>query len=183
MLAFRATCLFGCNCLWDISLWCWCAWYTPFSTPCDDVMLILLGLCLPFGFLCFFAFLHVCLHVHARVLACLCYEASFLLSRTSSHPSLIHKTSSPFWEFCLMACVSSILQSNGTMGIRSKPTFVLLGQPLLFDNMFVCPHLALFVSVSLCMLSLSLCYLFACSLCLLHVHLWSKDAWSDGTTS
>ena len=34
--------------------------------------------------------------------------------------------------------MSSILQSNGTMDIQSKPTFFLLGHPLLLDNMFVC---------------------------------------------
>ena len=34
--------------------------------------------------------------------------------------------------------VLSILQSNGTMDTQSKPTFVLLGHPLLFDNVFVC---------------------------------------------
>ena len=35
-------------------------------------------------------------------------------------------------------CVLSIIQSNGTMDIWSKPTFVLLGHPLLFDNTFLC---------------------------------------------
>ena len=35
-------------------------------------------------------------------------------------------------------CVLSIVQSIGTMEIRSKPIFVFLGHPLLFDNMFVC---------------------------------------------
>ena len=73
-----------------------------------------------------------------------------------------------------MEHVSSILQSHGTIDTPSKPTFVLLGHPLLFDNMFVCSHLALFADVSLCMLSLPLCYLLclfaSCFLCLLHVH-------------
>ena len=41
-------------------------------------------------------------------------------------------------------CVSSILQSNGTLDIWSKPTFVLQGHPFLFDNLFVC----LFVRVT-----------------------------------
>ena len=66
-------------------------------------MLTLLALCHSFGFLCSFASLHACLHVHACV------------------------------------CVSSILQSHGTMDTWSKPTFVLLGHPILFDKMFVCP--------------------------------------------
>ena len=35
------------------------------SASCDVVMLSLLALCHPFAFLCFFAFLHACLHVYA----------------------------------------------------------------------------------------------------------------------
>ena len=87
----------------------------------------------------------------------------------------------------LYLLVSSILWSNGTMDTRSKPTFVLLGHPLLLDNMlvypficlayFVCPRLALYV---LCLLSLSLCSFLCLSTslfpCLLHVHTWSEDA-------
>ena len=38
---------------------------TRFSAPCDVYMLALLALCHPFGFLCFFASLHSCLHVYA----------------------------------------------------------------------------------------------------------------------
>ena len=109
--------LVGCDRLWDTSPWCWCTWYTPFSTPCDDVILALLALCNPFGFLCFFAFLHTFLHVHA-------------------------------WVY-----VSSILHSYGTINTRSKPTYVLLGHPLLFDNIFVFPHLAFFHSFSFSVLS------------------------------
>ena len=52
---------------WDTPPWCWCAWYTPFFTPCNVDMLALLALCHPFGFLRFFASLHACLHVHAWV--------------------------------------------------------------------------------------------------------------------
>ena len=36
----------------------------PFFALCD-VLLALLALYHSFGFLCFFAFLHACLHVHA----------------------------------------------------------------------------------------------------------------------
>ena len=66
---------------------------------------------------------------------------------------------------CMSLCllVPSILQSNGTVDIRSKPAFILLGHPRLPDNIlvcpftclacFVCPYLALFECV-LCMLSL-----------------------------
>ena len=50
-------------------------------------------------------------------------------------------------------CVSSVPQSHGTMDIWSKLTFVLLGQPPLLDNMFVCPRLAPFDSLSFSMLS------------------------------
>ena len=41
---------------------------------------------------------------------------------------------------CMSLCflLSSILESNGTMDTRSKPTFVLLGHPFLLDNMLVC---------------------------------------------
>ena len=38
---------------------------------------------------------------------------------------------------CMSLCVVRT-QSNGTMDTWSKPTFFLLGHPLLFDNMFVC---------------------------------------------
>ena len=58
-----------------------------------------------------------------------------------------------------------------------KPTFVFLGCPLLFDNMFVCPRSAPFDSLSFSMLSF---YLFPLSL---HVHAWSMDTWSKGATS
>ena len=104
--------------------------------------------------------------------------------RGSAHKSRVDK----------MRCLQ--LQSNGIVDARSKCTFVLLGYSTLFDNMFVslrvlntflCPRQALFSSVSLCMLSLPLCYLLClstgCFLCLLHVHTWSKDVWSNGMTS
>ena len=66
----------------------------------------------------------------------------------------------------LMACVSSILQSNGTMDTRSKPTFVLLRHPILFDNMLRCPFHML--SMLVCpRLALFVCMFFAYSRCLL----------------
>ena len=37
----------------------------PFSALCDVLMLAFLAFCHSFGFLCFFASLHACLHVHA----------------------------------------------------------------------------------------------------------------------
>ena len=130
----------------------------PFSALCD-VMLALLALCYPFVFLCFFAFLHS--HVHAWV------------------------------------CVSSLLQSYGTRDTWSKPTFVLLGHPLLFDNMlvcsficlacFVCPRLALFISVFLACFPFFPCFFLCLSASLLllslHVHAWNMDTWSKGAIS
>ena len=58
-------------------------------------------------------------------------------------------------------CVLSILQSNGTMDTRSKPTFVLLGHPLLFDNMLVCPFICLACFFPPVWLSLLVCSLHA----------------------
>ena len=56
------------------------------------------------------------------------------------------------------------------------------GLPICVLNIFVCPHLAFFASVSPCMLSLPHYYPLylstGYSLCFLHVHAWSK-----GTTS
>ena len=81
---------------------------------------------------------------------------------------------------CLRLCllVSSMLQSNGTMDAQSKPTFFLLGHPLLLNNIlvfpfirsicFVCPHLALYV---LCSLSLSLVSFVFAYTCMEHEHL------------
>ena len=94
-------------------------------------------------------------------------------------------------SLCLL--VPSILQSNGTMDTRSKPTFVLLGHPLLFDNMFVCPficlacfvcsHLAFFVSMFLacspCLLCFFLCLSASLFPYLLHVHVWSEGRTSQ----
>ena len=91
-----------------------------------------------------------------------------------------------------MAHVSSMLQSNGTMDTKSKPTFVLLGHPFLLVCLITClfaPLCAFFPCLHvLCVclvLSLFLCYLFCLSAgfvlfiyLLLHVHVWS-----EGTTS
>ena len=136
--------VFGATCL------CGCIHPTAHKTHLYDAgVLAFLALHHPFGFPCFFTFLHACLHVHAWV------------------------------------CVSSILQSHGTMDTRSKPTFVLLECPILFDNMFVCPHLASFPSLSLACLSfhLFICLSTGLFLLSLHVHAWSEDTWSKGATS
>jgi len=91
-------------------------------------------------------------------------------------------------SLCLL--VSSILQSNEGMDTRFKPTFVLLGRLLLFDNMlfslftclacFVC--LRLFLLVSVCFACFPYFpYFFLCLstglfLLSLHVQAWIIDA-------
>ena len=98
----------------------------------------------------------------------LCHPFGFLCFFASLHACLyVHP-----WVRVL-----SIFRSNGTMDTRSKPTFVLLGYPFLFDNMLVCPHLESFASLSFSTLSF---YLFLCLsvglfLLSLHVHAWSMD--------
>ena len=94
-------------------------------------------------------------------------------------------------------CVSSILQSNGTMDTRSKPTFVLLGHPFLFGNMLVClficlacfvfPRLVLFIFMFFTWSPYLLCFFFSCLLayflfCCMYMY-GEKDAWNEGTTS
>jgi len=83
---------------------------------------------------------------------------------------------------------------NAILGI---PTSVLLGPPVLFDNMlvcpfffltcFVCPRLAPFVSMFSACIPYLLCFFLCLSTSLfllsLHVHAWSMDAWSKGATS
>ena len=126
-------------------------------SPPSAMLLAMLALHHPFGFLCFLASLYACLHVHAWV------------------------------------CVSSILHSNGTMDTRSNPTFILLGHPLLFDNMLLCLFMcftclfALIWHLSYLVLARFSFHLFLClssSLFLLslHVHAWNGDAWSKGAT-
>ena len=67
-----------------------------------------------------------------------------------------------------MARVSSILQSNRTMDTKSKPTFVILGNPFLSDIMLVWPFVGLTCLFALAWLSLSMC-LFVCFLYLLAI--------------
>ena len=94
----------------------------------------------------------------------------------------------PIWLFfaslhaCLhvyaWVCVSSILQSNGTMDTQFKPTFVLLGHPLLFDNMFVCPCLSLPLIACLLACFPFTCF-FACLLACFFCHcMYTHGAWT-----
>ena len=97
-------------------------------------------------------------------LACFVHPFGFLYSFTSLSGCLyVHA-----W-----VCVSSILQSNGNMDTQSKPTFVLLGHPLMFDNIFICLFICytcLFASVwhlfqlVFCMLFLPFVSLLVCLL-------------------
>ena len=101
------------------------------------------------------------LHVMLLCLSCLlcATRLAFLCFFTSLHTCLhVHA-----W-----VCVSSILRSNGTMNTRFKPTFVLLGHPLLFDNMFVCPRLAL--PLIACLLACFPSCFFACLLACFFCH-------------
>ena len=79
-----------------------------------------------------------------------------------------------------MARVLFVLQTNEAVVTQSKPAFVLLGNPLLFDNMFVRPHLALFVSLLFCKPSFQLFLCLSIGLFPLTLHV---DAQSKGTTS
>ena len=129
LAVFGATCLrgcihpflwfVGCNHLWDMSPWCWCAWYTPFSTLCDVVILALLALCHSFGFLCFCASLHTCLHVHAWVCASFVLQSHWTMDTRSKptfvllrHPfCLTTCLFAPVWHLllaCILACFPSI---------------------------------------------------------------------------
>ena len=92
-----------------------------------------------------------------------------------------------------------MLQHNEVVDIQSKPTFVPHGHPLCVFSLLVC-LLCLLVSF-LSFVTFYACHIYlACLLCLstlfpsiafllvflslpLHVHIWSKDAWSLGLIS
>ena len=101
--------------------------------------------CLLMPLLAFFVSMHLC------TLAYMFMHESCLLVSSSLVPTiscgfiLVFDTRDPrsLQELCLMARMSSILQHNGTMDTRFKPTFVLLGHHLLFDNIFSCPFVCL----------------------------------------
>ena len=118
--------------------------------------------------------IHLSLPCNVDILAMLAlrHPFGFLCFLTSLHACLhVHA-----W-----VCVSSIQQSNGTMDTQSKPSLILLGHLLLFDNMlvcplhmlhmFICPSLASFASFSFGILSFYLFLFLSTSLFprLLHV--------------
>ena len=138
---------------WDASSWCRLLLVHPFPLRSVQFYACHSCLCHP---LAFYASLHACLHVHAWV---------------------------------LLACVSSILQHNEVMDIWSKPKFVPRGHYLLFAFLLVCLLVCLLAFLFIMLiyfmpLSYALCiFSFHCLstgfLSLpLHVHIWSKDAWS-----
>ena len=65
----------------------------------------------------------------------------------------------------LLSSVSSILQHNEAMDIRSKPTFVLCGHHILFDFLLVCLFACLLAFFLLCLPCLSC----LSALCLFHM--------------
>ena len=107
-------------------------------------MLALLALCHPFGFLCFFAFLHACLDVRAWVLV-----LAYVIKPNSYYPVLVHtrlwytRPQVPFRKFAWWHVCHLYSNSMELWDTRSKPTFVILWHPFLFDNMFVCPFVCL----------------------------------------
>ena len=116
------------------------------------------------------------------------YYFSTLCDVTLSLLALCH----PFGLLCFFAslhaclyvhawvCVLPILQSIRIMDTWSESTFVLLGHPLLFDNIFVCPHLALSLIVCLLAYFPSSCF-FTCLLsCYLCHCMYTLGAWALG---
>ena len=142
--------------------------------------------------------LFVCILTSLRTCSCMCLcvlvvSLSLVPTYDFVHTCLCTQNPKSFSELCLIPHVPSVLQSNGTIDTKSKPTFVLLGHPFLFVHLITClfpplcaffPFFALFLlfacyhvsfpfPVSFHLLISWLCFLF-----LLHVHTWSK-----GTTS
>jgi len=118
----------------------------------------------------------VCLmHILSPLCALLCLPCLLYATRLAFIASLHACLHVHAW-----VCVSSILQFHGTMNTWSKPTFILLGHPLLFDNMFVCPYLALLLIACLLACFPSTCFftcLLACFLC--HC-MYTLGAWTLG---
>ena len=109
--------LFGCNHLWDASPWCrfpLCISFLRSMRWC--ACLACLSPC--------WLYLFLCISMH--------YSCLLVSSSLVSLGTLLDGMR-----------VSSILQHNGTMDIRSKRTFVLLGHHLLFNNKFACPFMCL----------------------------------------
>ena len=125
--------------------------------------------------LAFFVCLHPCLLVHACVIS-----YGFVPIFCTQDPESLLGT------LFYGTHVSSVLQYDGTMDTKYKPTFFLLGHLFLLFCLITClftPFSAFFPCLALCVLSLFLCFLFCLYaglvfLLRLHVHTWSKDATS-----
>ena len=91
-------------------------------------------------FICLNLYILVYLFMNVSLYVCLCLQAQVLpIISCGFTPIFVHEILSPFQELHLMAQVSSIFQYNGTTDNKSKSTVVLLGHPLLFDNMLSHP--------------------------------------------
>ena len=140
------------------------------STP---FMLALLGLdhLVWLSLFCLHLCIFIYLFMYVSSCACLCHQAQFLpITSCQFTPIFVRQILSPFQELCSMAQISSVLQYNGTMDIKSKPTFVLLGHPLLLVCLITCLFAPLstffpcLLVLCVCLvLSLFLCYLFGLS--------------------
>ena len=162
MLVWLLPSLLGLVWMWPFMRYnpsCWCAWYAPFSAPCDVDMLALLALHHPFGFLHFFA--------------------SFTHLPTCSCMSLCFVHTPIQWNH------GRSIQTN-ICPPRTPPLFNnMLRSPLCVFHMLVCPYLASLLSLSLACFYFHLFLFLSAGLSLLslHVHTWGKDVWSKGETS
>ena len=117
-----------------------------FILECDDNMLCLLcAYCLA----CFTPPCVISMHwLYPCMLVCLAYACFCLRVHTHLYP---RNPETYFQKLCLLAHLSSIIQFNGSMDAKSKPTFV------------PCEYI---VSLIICFLTCSLCLvcliLFAC---------------------
>ena len=132
-----------------------CLIYTS-SAPCDVDMLALHH---PFGFLCFFASLHPCLHLHTWVYVSSIFQSNEIMD-TQSKPT--------FFLLGHLLLFDNILRS-----------------PLYVFHMLVFPYLASFLSLSLSCFSFYLFLFFFANLFLfsLHGQTWSEDTSSKGAIS
>ena len=125
-------------------------------------MLVLCHLAWLSLFVCIFCILVICSCMCLCVLVYVIKLSSYLQSHVGSHPSLYMRSWVPFGNFSWWH-VSSVLQYNRTTNTKSKPTFFLLRHPFfvfLFDNMFVAPLCASFVSLLSLLLVYWLCVFF-----------------------
>ena len=102
--------------------------------------------------------------IHLRGVGVLVFHLSPLRAMLICLPCLFCTTCLAFFaslHTCLhvhaWVYVLSIFQSYGTTDTWSKPTFVLLGHPLLFNNMLLCPFRVVHMLFCPCLASLLAC--------------------------